>query len=202
MKYIFLSLFFFSITLSAQSADEIIKNVQHKFDTIENLSANFTQSVLYSESSNSIKFSGKFFFMKPNSFRIELPDREIISDGSSVWNYDKKQNKIVISEAVTDEVSFSLTDIIYSYPNKCDLSLIKSDDSGFTIKAVPNKVELAFNEAIFKINKNYILTKIIISDYNEMKYSFELLSVKLNGNLDKNLFLFNPSKKVEVIDLR
>ncbi len=190
------------IFLQAQNADEVIKNLQDKFATIQNLKSNFSQTIYSSQSIQSINFEGKFFYKKENSFSIVLPDRDIISDGISIWNYDKKQEKVVISELESGNVTFSLNEIIYSYPKKCNLSLLETKESNFIVKAMPNDIALTFKEAYLTISNNYILNKIEIIDFNNIKYTFQLFNIKINQNLSDSIFNFVPSDEVEVIDLR
>lgn len=198
----FLVLLIIPITFYAQSADDIIDKVQKKFDKIDNLKAKFSQTIYSNQSMKSLDFEGEFFYKKENSFRITLPSREIISDGKSVWNYDEKETKVVISEADFDEASFSLKEIIYTYPEKCDLSLLDSDSGKYYIKATPNDLELNFKEVYLTINNKYLLSKVEIVDFNNMKFIFELFSIKLNQNISDELFQFLPTDEVEIIDLR
>ena len=202
MIFRFLVLLIIPITFYAQSADEIIDKAQNKFDKIENLKAKFSQTIYSNQSIKSLGFEGEFYYKKENSFRITLPNREIISDGKSVWNYDKKAIKVVISEADFDEASFSLREIIYTYPAKCDLLLVESNSGLHYIKAIPKDSELNFKEVYLTITNKYLLNKVEIVDFNNMKFIFELSSIKLNQNIDDNLFQFLPTEEVETIDLR
>ena len=188
--------------LQAQNADEVITKLQNKFTTIQSLKSNFSQTIHSAQNTNSINFNGEFYYKKENSFSIILPKRSIISDGKSIWNYDITQNKVVISTFENENTTFSLNEIIYSYPEKCDLSLIKNDGNVFIVKAVPNGSELSFKEAYLTINSNYILNKIEIIDFNNIKYTFKLFSIKVNQKIDNAIFQFAPSDEVEVIDLR
>jgi len=202
MIFRFLVLLIIPITFYAQSADDIIDKVQKKFDQIDNLKANFSQTIFSNQSMESLKFEGEFYYKKEDSFNISLPNRKIISDGKSVWNYDENEKKVVISEAEFDEASFSLKEIIYTYPEKCDLSLVESEPGISYIKAIPKALELNFKEVFLTINDKYLLSKVEIVDFNNMKFIFELFSIKLNQNISDELFIFIPSDEVEIIDLR
>ncbi|MCF6268222.1 MAG: outer membrane lipoprotein carrier protein LolA [Melioribacteraceae bacterium] len=198
----FLILLSFPVMLFAQSTDSIIDKVQKKFDQIDNLKAKFSQTIYSSQSVKPLCFEGEFYYKKEDSFRITLPNREIISDGKSVWNYDERENKVVISDAEFDEASFSLKEIIYNYPKKCDLSLVDGGSGKYYIKAIPNDLELSFKEVYLTINNKYLLNKVEIIDFNNMKFTFELFSIKLNQDIDDKLFQFFSPDEVEVIDLR
>ena len=191
----------FPIIIIAQDASEVIQKLQHKFSTIQDITAQFSQSVNSGKNLQTMNLEGEFYFKKENSFSIKMVGRAIISDGISVWNIDENQNKVVISLVDEESSSFSLTEIIYSYPNKCELTLIDKN-KGFVVKAVPKESMLSFKEAYLTIDTNFILNTVEIIDFNDIKYLFQLSNIKLNQKLDDALFKFNPSDKVEVIDLR
>jgi len=202
MIFRFLVFLIIPITFYAQSADDLIDKVQNKFDQIDDLSAKFSQTIYSNQSMESIHFEGEFYYKKEDSFNISLPNREIISDGKSVWNYEESEKKVVISDAEFDEASFSLKEIIYSYPEKCDLSLVENNSGKYYIKATPKASALNFKEIYLTINDKYLLSKVEIVDFNDMKFTFELFSIKLNQNISSELFQFLPTEEVEIIDLR
>ncbi|MBU0473157.1 MAG: outer-membrane lipoprotein carrier protein LolA [Bacteroidetes bacterium] len=186
----------------AQNADEVIKNLQDKFTKTQTLKAEFTQTIFSTQSNQSIKFEGEFYFKKENSFSIVLPNRNIISDGKSVWNFDKASKKVIISPFENGNTTFSLNEIIFSYPQKCDLLLLKSENNNYLIKGVPKDLDYSFKEAYLTISKDYLLNAIEIIDFNNMKYTFQLFSVEINQKIDDAKFQFNQSKEIEIIDLR
>ncbi len=192
----------FPIMLFSQNADDIINKVQKKFDKIDNMKAKFSQTIYTTQSAKPLSFIGEFYYKKEDSFRITLPNREIISDGKSVWNYNEKENQVIVSEAEFDEASFSLKEIIYTYPKKCDLTLLESKSGNYYIEAIPRDLELNFKEVYLTINNKYLLNKVEIVGFNNMKFIFELFSIKLNQNIDNSIFQFHPSDEVEIIDLR
>ncbi len=202
MIFRILILLIIPITFYAQSAEDIISKVQKKFDQVDGFEAKFSQTIFSAGSAESLHFDGDFKYKKGNSFAINLPERKILSDGKTIYNYDKKNKKLVLSLYEDDDNLFSLDEIIYSYPEKCDLSMVESESGKYYIKAIPNDLELSFKEVYLTINNKYLLSKVEIVDFNNMKFIFELFSISLNQNLDDKLFQFLPTDEVEVIDLR
>jgi chaperone LolA len=202
MKLKLLLFFVIPVFVYSQTANEVIKNLQDKFAQTKTLQAEFSQSIYSPQSEKPTIFKGKFYYKKENSFSINLSSRDIVSDGISVWNFDKKQNKLVISPFETGNTAFSLNEIINSYPQKCKLTLVKKNGSEFVIKSVPNDSFYSFKEAYLTINSSYLLSKMEIVDFNNMKYIFELFSIETNKEISKAKFKFNPTDEMEVIDLR
>ncbi len=192
----------FATTLNAQTADEVIQKIQTKFSTVEDITAKFTQKIISALDETPITLTGKFYFKKENNLRIEVENSVIVSNGITVWNDNQTMNKVIISNYEGDYTSFSLTEIINSYPGLCEKEIVSNASGVAVIKLTPIDNQLDFKTALISVNKNDFIEKVQISDYNNMKFIFELDSIKLNTKLSRQLFNFKPSEGVEVIDLR
>lgn len=192
----------FATTLNAQTADEVIQKIQTKFSTVEDIKANFTQKIISSLDETPITLTGKFYFKKENNLRIEVKNSIIVSNGNTVWNNNKTMNKVIISNYEGDYTSFSLPEIINSYPRLCKKEIVSNLSGVTVIKLTPNDNQLSFKTALISVNKNDIIEKIQITDFNNMEFIFGLDSIKLNTKLSGQLFNFEPTEGVEVIDLR
>jgi len=197
-----LFIFLISITLSAQSADVIVKKIQTKFSAVEDLKANFTQKIISELNESPITLSGKFYFKKVEKIRIEVSGRNIISDGITIWNHDQKNNKVIISTYDSDYTSFSLNEIINSYPKLCDNEIVEEQSGISVIRLTPNEDQLNFKSALISINKSNMITKVEITDFNNMKFIFTLDSIEINNNLSNQFFSYESSEGAEIIDLR
>lgn len=197
-----LIILFIPLLISAQSAEEIVKNIQNKFDTIEDLKADFIQKINSSASDKPVSLQGKFFYKKGNKFRIEVRNRFITSDGSTVWNYDNSTDKVVISNLDDEASSFSLEKIVYEYPSKCEVQKSESGSDNYSLILNPKNSDLFFKSAIITTDKSYIITNVVITDFNGTEFIFILNSVKINSNLSSKLFIFSASEGTQVIDLR
>lgn len=199
MKNLFLPiiLFLFIVSINAQSdGSQLLNSLQSKFQDINDLSADITQL------SGGQSLSGKLFFKKENSFRFELKDNIIISNGSNVWNYNKKENKVIIDlYDDNDPSAFSINKIIYDYPSKSILTT-ESDASGDILVLNPRtNTDLAFNVAKIWVNKDNLISKILIESPS-WKSEIRFSNYKLNQNLPEANFIFSPPQGSTIIDLR
>lgn len=192
----------FATTLNAQTADEVIQKIQIKFSTVEDIKANFTQKIISALNEAPITLTGKFYFKKENNLRIEVKNRIIISNGNTVWNNNNTMNKVIISNYEGDYTSFSLPEIINSYPRLCEKEIVSNQSGVKVIKLTPNDNQLSFKSALISVNENDIIEKVQITDFNNMEFIFGLDSIELNTKLSGQLFNFKPTEGVEVIDLR
>ena len=120
-------------TFSQNDADKVLSDLQAKFDTIKDLSVEFTQS-----GNGKNKLAGTLFFKKENKLRINTEILLIVTDGTTSWNYNKKVNKVIISSYdENDPGVFSINELVYELPAESDIEL--TNESGQNILTlIPN----------------------------------------------------------------
>jgi outer membrane lipoprotein-sorting protein len=84
----------------------------------------------------------------------------------------------------------------------CSKEIIGKKAGITEVKLTPNDDRLNFKSVLLAVNNNDVIERVEITDYNNMRLVFELDSVQLNNNLSGQLFNFEPTEGVEVIDLR
>lgn len=205
MKTRIVFIFFLSIVLlNAQSAKETIKKIQNKFNSIENFTADFSQSLFAPSGNEQGKVSGKFSYKRKNKFVVELKNQTIVSNGETIWNYDKKFNRVVISYLNDDPTSFSLEKFIFDYPPLCKSKMVKdpANNSEFVLELVPKDNDLQFKLVRIWKSPDNLISKMELVDVGDMKYSFAFSDVKVNQKLADQVFTYNAPKGTKVIDLR
>ncbi len=196
--FLLTSLFVFSVlTFSQSGGDQLLKSLQSKFNSINDLSADFKQST-----NGKINLAGKFFYKKENDLRLELKNLLIVSDGTTNWNYNKKENKVIISNYdPSDPSMISLKRIIDEYPAKCTVTNEKENGNNILILK-PGKPGMNFKIAKLYINTEDLVQKIVLTDQNDALIKIEFSNYKLNQKLNNSTFTFIPPKGSKVIDLR
>ena len=203
MKSVTIALFIlFSITLFSQnSKEDIFKALKDKYGNLESISADFSLS-------NNSVVKGKFLAKSGNKYIMQMDNRIITCNGSTLWNYSIRQNNVVISkfEEMSDEVSVEkiLFDLINGYKileAKKEVSSGKQSNFVVTLQKnstsdnVLNKVKIWVNP------KNYIINSIGIDRGGDFEI-WNLSNLKINPKLDNNKFEFSIPKNAEQIDLR
>lgn len=204
MKFFIPVILLIALNCYAQDAQTVIKNLQDKFKTIEDFTSSFKQTTSGSFSESDLTLSGTFNYKKKNKFKVELKNIELISDSETIWNYDKRLNRVVINSVEENQAFLNLDDIINNYPEQCTPQLVKdSAENGFYVLILtPKNNKLEFESAKIWIDKNYILNKIEIKDAGGSEYFVELSNIKLNQNLQSNEFGFIVPEGCKVIDFR
>lgn len=193
MHLFFLMLSFF---IQIDETDSLVKKLQNKFEEIKTLSSNFQQ-----KADNNNFISGKFYFSKENNYRIELPNHIIVSDGESIKNKDVSRKRIIISKLDDDPLSFSLREYIFEYPEKCKVTEnISGSDK--TIILNPKNNSLNFKSVKISVDDEYLISKILVTDWSGATFSLKFYNVNVNSNLSSNLFQMPEDKSCKTIDLR
>ena len=126
----------------------------------------------------------------------------IISNGTTSWNYSKKENKVIISSV--DEESegiFSVKKLIYEYPSQCELSL--EDEGGQKILTlVPSSTSLSFNYLKLYVNSDNLISKVLLSEGAGSLSLVNISDYVLNKNIPDSKFSFTSPEGCKVIDLR
>lgn len=188
---------FYSAVGFAQSAESVLKSLQNKFDSISDLSADVNQ-----KANGKSSLSGKLFFKKENKLRMEFGNQTIIADGTTSWNYNKKDKKVVISNY--DEAGSGLLSInylIYQYPSECDLSL-SSEGSKTVLILKPKSKKNNLGEVKLFINKDNLIDKAVISNQAAGNMEVNFSNYKLNQKLSDSKFTFTAPEGTSVVDIR
>jgi chaperone LolA len=182
----------------AQSdAEDLLKKVQNKFDTITDLSADITQSV-----KGKANLSGKVYYKKQNNLRFEFNNILIVSDGETSWNYNKKENKVIITSYDNESTNhLSIDKMIYEYPSECSISTYDFEGQKVLVLE-PKTSSLNFNSVKLWINEDDLITKALFDDPAAGLVQIDLSNYKLNQNLPGSKFSFTPPEGSQIIDLR
>ncbi len=196
---IFLLIFLASTRLVTAQNDpnQILQAVQDKFNTLSDLSAKLTQSV-----NGSANLTGKVYYKKEDKIRFELTNILIVSDGETNWNYNEKENKVIISSYDEEDAGLlSIERIIFDYPEECELSTYMIDDQA-GLKLVPQTSTFNFNSVKLWITDDNLISSVLIDDPTNGLVQIDLTNYSIDQNLPDSKFTFTPPKGSKVIDLR
>jgi|WetSurMetagenome_2_1015567.scaffolds.fasta_scaffold298910_2 chaperone LolA len=205
VKYfsVFFLMVFFNV-LYAQDAQEIIKNVQSKYNSIKDAQATFSQSIRYS-SGSSQSSSGTIYIQKEDKYRIESKNEVIVTDGVTSWSYSKKKKQVVIDNYKKDGNTFSPNKFLFSYPENFYSDLDGTESiSGFecyVLKLSPRHKGSVKSAKIWIDKEDNLIRKININS-SESNTTYTLKKITLDVGLSSSKFSFSPPEGVEVIDLR
>lgn len=186
-----------SIVGFSQSAESVLKSLQNKFDSITDLTSDIAQ-----KNNGQSSLTGKMYFKKENSIRLEVGNQTIVADGKTSWNYNKKNKKVIISDY--DEAGSGLLSInylVYQYPSECDLSL-STEGSSQILNLKPKSKKNNLGEVKLYISKENLIDKAVISNPGSGTMEVSFSNYRLNQNLSDSKFSFTTPEGTTVVDLR
>jgi Outer membrane lipoprotein-sorting protein len=201
-----LILFAVTVIINAQvKPEEVLSRLQNKFNSINDLTADFKQSSASAEMKGGL--SGKFYYKKKDQFRMELKSIIIACDGKTTWNYNLKQKKYIVNNYdASDPTNLSLNRFVYDYPAKCKVTIAGKEtltgSECIVIELIPKKGDLNFKKAkIWKDNSD-LIKRILFEDQNGTVSVFDLSNIKINQKLADSKFTLTPPEGSKIIDLR
>ncbi len=201
MKKITVILLTFAICIATSyaylSGEQLLKSLQNNFNSLDDISAEFQQLT-----NGNVNLSGKLYFKKPENLRLEIQNVTIVSDGVTNWNYNKKQNKVLISNYDSSNPSiFSLNNFVNKYPSKCNVSSENVGGEEILILK-PRDNSLNFTSAKIWLNHEQLIKQIKIKATDGSDIEVKFYKYKINPKLSKSTFTFTPPEGSNVIDLR
>ena len=196
MKKSFLIFLFVFTTIIAQEPDEKLKSLQNKFETINDLTVDVIQ-----KSGGAEVLSGKLSYKKNNKINLDLKNNLIVSDGVSIWNFNKKEKKVIINNVDESDPSFfSFNTFVYEYPSKCNIT---SEQNGEVLVLTPKaNSDLNFVKAQLWINQDNLVSKVTLEGTGAGSTEVIFLNYKLNQDITDSQFKFIPPEGSSIIDLR
>jgi len=145
---------------AAGNGDELLRSIKNKYDSVSDMSADFQKAT-----NGKADFSGKIFFKKENKVRLELKNLTIVSDGKTNWNYNKKDNKVIISEYNDEDPSIlSFNEVLFDYPEKCNIAFESENGTDILVLTPKQSSNLNFNKMKLWINPENLVSKVQIND--------------------------------------
>lgn len=197
IKIFFLSVLLIGTALSQTDDDTLLKELQAKFDSIEDATVDFEQL----HNGKNI-LSGVLLYKYGNKLRIDTKNLLIISDGSTSWNFNKREDKVIISNYDENSTGLlSVKELVYVFPKGCDISSTVSGDQRVLI-LIPNSYSVNFDEAQIWLTDDDLISKVKVTDTSMGTTEINFKNYRLNQDLSSSKFSFTPPKGSKIIDLR
>lgn len=191
---------------TAQDADDVFERLKDKYDSIESLRAEFSQTMSSSYMDEEATSRG-VLVVQGDRYRVETEGQTLVTDGDVTWVYMPSQNQVLINDYNEDEQTFSISDFLFDYEDNYDASEVALTQLGgkrhFVLTLTPKKDDAFFTEATLSVRESdNVITRLQVVDVNGTTMVFNLENIQLNPPLQKNTFSFTPPEGTEVIDLR
>lgn len=207
LELIFLAILFLYLSTEAQDVSKILKKVEKKYESVKDLTATFTQKVIFGVSKMEQNFEGTLKMKKGNKYRIELEQQTIVTDGKTVWTYYHINNQVMINNYKEDPKSFSPDRVLVNVPKNYNTILIGEEllfGKQHTIIKLTPKDEKSLIKAmkVWVDLDTYLMRQIEITDVSDNFNQYIVDNIKINTSISDSEFKFDTPENVETIDLR
>jgi chaperone LolA len=184
----------------AQDANAVAQRLQARYQAIDALEADFTQSFGGATLRGTLTVRG-------GAFRVELPSQTLVSDGTTLWSYSPDDNQVVVQDYTEEDLGFSIGQVFTDYlsvfrptgATQATIGGVRHD----VLALVPRESGTSVRDATLYVrSSDAVPTRVRVHDVNGQTLAFDLANVRLNPSLTSETFTFQPPRGVEVIDLR
>ena len=190
----------------AQQGEDALQRLQEKYEAIEALQAEFSQTMSspYSDAENT--FTGQVV-LKDNQYRVETGTQTIVTDGKTTWIYSPGENQVLINDYKEDEATFSLNDFLFNHHDRYKVTGTKAvqldGEKHLRIHMKPKKQSDFFREmTLWMRDRDDMVTRLEVIDQNNTRLTYTLTDIELDPKVGSQTFSFTPPKEAEVVDLR
>ena len=190
-----------------EDADDVIKNVQKRYKSANDIIIDFNRVFIWSLSTNLDTLFGKIYIMGNNYFKYETNEQIVITDGRYVWSYSSLTNQTIIDIFKSDEDEPLPKELIFNFDKRYNSRLIGQENvegvNCYVLEGIPKNENLEIKSLkIWIESKKWITKKIEYVNLNDNIIVYNILNVKFNNKLKKDFFKFESPKGAKIVDLR
>jgi len=203
MKYLIVSLFFFSLTALAQNdekSQELLNKMSKEIKSLSSFYMEFSFTMKNAATGEDTKESGKGY-VKGDKFNASLGDNEIISNGIKIWTVVKEENVTYESAADDeDEESINPKRLMTIWESGFKNKYVKQDKLNGKAVHVINLFPTNPGEVQYHTITLYIdvasseLSKAIMKTKDGTTMSYEIVSFKKNPEIVASKFVYDTKK--------
>ena len=193
-------------TSNNELADAVFERLLAKYNAIDALRAEFTQTMSSSYMEQDESFTGTLI-LQGEKFRIETGTEVLVVNGQETYVYRPVEQQVLINDVVESEDSFMPNEFLLHHDERFDVldvdEVTYDGARHFRLNLKPKNPDSFFKEAtLWMRHRDDVITKLTVLDVNETRMVFTLDNIELNPSLDADTFSFTPPDGVEIIDLR
>jgi len=190
-------------------ADKLLGEVSKKYDAYAIVQSDFSFSATQPDG-NPYSDTGVLYLHKPkNQYRINLTDRELISDGKTAWAVLKEDREVLVTAADSGTADAIGPNNLFTF-YRTGFKYVAMDNERVggevlqVIELSPEDVQKNYFKIKLRINKNKHIHDVLIFDKSGARYTYTIRTLYVNHRLPDATFAFRGDDYpgFEVVDLR
>lgn len=184
-----------------KTADALLKKAAAKFG---NVSFKVTATILDGQKHETMKQTAQVLYCK-GCYHLTVADQEVISDGKTVWQWNKSAKEVAINNVSNDDVDLlNPARLLSNYSKSFRAKYIRTDDDGTAIIDLQPRSARSFHKIrLFLVEESGLLRRMEVHKYDSGREIYDISGFK-KASTPASQFTFDTSKhpEVEVIDMR
>ncbi|MFN4111703.1 MAG: LolA family protein [Ignavibacteria bacterium] len=184
--------------------ETFIKEVQKQYTNLNNFVIEFSQEIFSYAIEGKQELKGRLYYLRPNNYRVEINEHQIVCDGEVVYNYSKKARRVVITNF--EKNFFSPQNLLVEVPKYSKVEFIGMENLNnknlYKFSLLPSPSNPEFKSMKLWIDEAKTIWKIQTEDWAGNYYSFVIHKFNPDQDLKSDLFKFKIPSGVKVVDLR
>lgn len=195
--------------VAADSAQDLVRNVQTRYDATQNFAADFSQEMRIEAGGQVLKSSGKVWFQRPGKMRwayVTPEEQTIVADGETLWIVQPADNQVLkapLANAFESRtpVSFLLGVARIEKDFRATV-LSPGEDGRLRLQLDPlSSEDGSLGALILAVDpKTYDVAAATIRDPLGNETRVELKDMRRNEQIDESLFRFERPAGMDVIE--
>lgn len=170
---------------------------------MDNMRCTVTRTVLDGQKQQQAKHTATVRYHH-GKYRLEVAGQEVISDGTTIWLWNKQAKEVTITAASDDDMDLlNPGRLVANYAKNFKAKYIRTDDDGSAvIDLQPRSAQSYHKLRLFIAEKDGTLRRIEMHKYDSGREIYDFTGHKFS--LPTASFTFDPKAhpEVEVIDMR
>lgn len=195
---------------SARGGDEpseILDRLRKKYDGVKDAAVTFTQQVTFGATQSEASFGGTLLLRKGGKYRVETDQETIVTDGASIWSYNKSTHQLFIDRYRDDPLAVSPDKVLVDVAGRYTASLVGTEGEGkealTVLKLIPRERKARIRWMKVWVDTDaWLLRRVQVFDLGENLTTYSVRDARLNAGVPDSAFTFPTPAGADVIDLR
>ena len=191
----------------ARNAADVVREVQRRYDSTRDYSAEFHQTTEYRTLNRRIAGRGSFYFSRPGKmlWRYEEPAGQfVLSDGRHLYFYQPAERQVIktaVGAVFRSDLPLSFLLGIGKLDRDFRSELLESTADGHRLKLIPRRANTGFREIVLTVDaERYDIRRVRMEDSGGNLWTFGFENIRRGAALDPSVFRLKVPQGVDIVE--
>jgi outer membrane lipoprotein carrier protein len=193
-------------SFARESAEEVLDNVKETYDRISDARLTFSEKVVLETAGIEQTVAGTLYVKKSNRYRLELPERTIVTDGTTVWSYSAPSKQVLIDRFKLTPGSLTPEQILTGATGAYQATLLDREtlkgQELIVLKLTPKNASVMQSLKLWVDPDSWLIRRVELVDINDKRTNYVINDIQTDLDLPDTTFTYQIPQGVEVVDLR